>query len=155
MKRSAMTFLMTAACMIATPAMAGDCYTAVIAGPIQLPDDSRFDAHSLRVCRDDLTPVTGLHVTYVDGMPIGMFRSRIEQVEGVGPADGVEPSMVFSRAGDGRLTLIAALLPGKKGLTLYDLRPTTGLRRASIARVMRRSEEVVRVAAIAGRRDHG
>ena len=102
-----------------------------------------------------LTAVTGLHVTYVDGMPIGMFRSRVQRVEGIGPEDGVEPSIVFARGADGRLTLIAALLPDRKGMQLYDLREPQR-REATIARVMRGAAgEIIRVAAVGARSSRG
>ena len=139
------TLMLLAACLIGTSAIAGECYTAAIVSTVTLPDGSQHDAGSIRLCRDQLSPAYGLHTTYVDGMPIGIFRSRIRGVE----ADAIpaEASLLFTRDPEGRMTLVAAMLPGKEGMRLYDLRTAGSVRtRWTIASALGR--DLVRVGVV-------
>ena len=138
------TLLLLAACLTGTSAIAGECYTASIVATVQLPDGSQHDAGSIRLCRERLSPVVGIHRAYVDGMPIGIYRSSIKQVEAELAGSGA--SMLFERDPQGRMTLIAAMLPGDDGLRLYDLRGSGSvLSHPSIAAV---PNELVHVAMI-------
>lgn len=100
-----------------------DCYTAVVPSTVVLPDGSVHPPGSLRICnRVMLSPVAGLHDIYVNGQPVGKFRSRLGRSEGTG--DGEEALFAFMRDRDSQLRLHGyAFLDGDR-YTIYDLTST-------------------------------
>ena len=62
--------------LASSPSLAGDCASAEIGESFVLPDGSVHEAGMLTLCfRQDYSPVSTLHTTYVDQMPVGMFSS--------------------------------------------------------------------------------
>jgi len=99
----------------------GRCYSAEIAAFIALPDGSLHEPGTLRVClTSKYSPVEGMHHTSVDGRPIGMFRSRLGESEGLG---GQESSVfVFTKRNDGALELQGFATAKRDGrLTTYQM----------------------------------
>jgi hypothetical protein len=103
-----------------TPAQeTGRCYKADVPAPMILPDGSEHGPGRLKLCLIGKGPVDGLHKTYVDGIPIGEFRSRRGTSEGRGEA--VEAFFVFLRGVDGRLLLEGYAVASGEKLRTYHM----------------------------------
>jgi hypothetical protein len=94
------------------------CLSATIDEPVGLPDGSAHPAGKLTVCvQRDLTPVSTLHVTYVNRQPVSLLTSRRGVSEGL-----VErPYMMFRRTDGGRLQLYGYALPAGRHMITYLL----------------------------------
>ena len=127
----------------------GRCYSAEIAAAIVLPDGSTHAPGKLQFCLTrQLSPVEAMHHTSVDGRPIGLFRSRVGNSEGLGG----NPSaiFVFSKRHDGALELQGFAHPGRDGqLTTYrvDLKRTRVTTSWQLAEEFAQSEELILIAA--------
>lgn len=111
------------AALLAGPVQAGasgGCVTAEVASPLVLPDGRTFPAGKLTLCDSiGFNPVTTLHETFVDGMPVGLLKSERRASE---TAVDAEPVIVFQRADSGALHLVGYVLPGGQRSTTFVLR---------------------------------
>ena len=81
----------------------GSCMSAEVPEPLQLPDGSIHPAGTLTLCASrHSSPVSRLHRTFMDGMPVGLFPSRLGANEESGEG---EPFMMFYRDTQSRLHL--------------------------------------------------
>lgn len=94
------------------------CTTATIDEPISLPDGSAHPPGKLTVCvHRDFSPVSSLHMTYVNRRPVAMLMSR----RGVSEGQAERPFMMFRRIDGGRLQLYGYALPSRQHMTTYLL----------------------------------
>jgi hypothetical protein len=111
-----MVLLAGLALLAATPAVGAECVTAEVDRPILLPDGSRHPAGLLTLCLSrDFSPVSSLHLAFVDRRPVGQWLSRHGKSEA--PAD--TPLMVFAREADGALRLEGYAMPSGRGTKTY------------------------------------
>ena len=105
----------------AGPHETGRCYSADVPETLILPDGAEHEAGWLRVCMTrKLSPVQGLHTTYIDGRPIGAFNSRLGTNE-----DGSEtekPFFLFRRTFDGKLALLGYAVRQEGTMRTYRMR---------------------------------
>jgi hypothetical protein len=72
----------------------------------------------LTLClRRDFSPVTSLHVAYVDRMPVAQWLGHNRRGEGSADA----PVMVFEREPDGALRLAGYAMPSSRGMLTYQV----------------------------------
>jgi len=103
----------------AAGALAGVCTTTELGGRVQLPDGTEYDANTLTICViAEYTPVSTMHKTYVDGMPVGMLISR-RGVSEVGEEG--QPFMMFQRDTNGTYRLYGYARPTGGRLVTYML----------------------------------
>ena len=107
----------------------GDCFEATLPFAVVLPDGTEFAGGSFKICMERiLSPVSQLHVVYLDGFPSGMLISRPLIPEGssrIGP-----PLFVFGkRASDGEFSLEAVVVPEGDQMVNY-LFPRAGAPKA-------------------------
>ena len=125
----AVIVLATLALVAAGPVRAGQgrCVTAHVAEPITLPDGSEHAAGRLTLCASrNFTPVTTLHNSYVNGMPVGMWLARRGVAEGE-PAQGAY--MMFQRDSGGSLHLYGYASPSGGRIVTHLLAGAVGGRR--------------------------
>ena len=97
----------------------GRCALIEAPWPVVLPDGSTHEAGSLKLCLQQMwTPASGLHEIRIDGMPIGLFMSRVGTSEG--PVEGV-PVVVFQRNGTGEHYLVGYAWPDGEVMRTYIL----------------------------------
>jgi hypothetical protein len=112
---------------VARAASSGRCASVDVEAEIQLPDGSVYPPGKLTLCDSRAySPVSSLHRTFVDGMPVGMLMSRRKTSEGDG--DSV-PEVMFLRDAHGRLQLFGYALPTGGGKVTFLLAGNTGARR--------------------------
>ena len=100
----------------------GRCYTATLPSGVVLPDGSTHAPGSLKICLSrEYSPVTGLHATYVDGRPIGLFQARARGAEA--PADSEDPFFLFLRNANGELVLQGYAVPDGERLCAFNMAP--------------------------------
>ncbi len=106
----------------------GVCTTVEVEAPIVLPAAGLHPAGRLTLCVGrELSPVSSLHRTYVNGRPVAMLISR----RGVSEAnDDDVPFMMFHRDARGRLHLYGYATPAGDRMVTYSLDTTGPLRRA-------------------------
>jgi hypothetical protein len=127
----------------------GRCYTAELAAPVVLPDGSTHAPGTLRFCLTRLhSPIEAMHHTSMDGLAIGLFRSRIGVSEGID--DPPSAFFVFTQRGDGALELEGFARPRDDGLlTTYQV--DTGRARVTtswlLAKELGRDEDLILIAA--------
>jgi hypothetical protein len=98
----------------------GVCATATLEEPFVLPDGSEHPAGRLTLCRDGrYSPVSAMHRTFVNRMPVGIFNGREEQ--GAQLADDENYFMLFTRRSDRPLRLVAYSLPDYGGSQTHVL----------------------------------
>jgi len=119
--------------LVAGPAWAGSrgtCITLEVEAPILLPDGTAHPAGALTLCHSrEISPVSPLHNTYVDGHPVAMLASRKTRSEG---GETIEPHALFNRTPEGQLELIGYVLPGMGRSVTFHLNDSKKpLRRAS------------------------
>lgn len=108
----------------ATPARAGGCVSVRVEAPVIMPDGNVSSSGVLKVCdTHSYSPVASLHKTYIDGVAVGMLRSRKFRSEA---GDRATPTFVFDRYAGGRLRLIGYVMPGHdgRGSVTYQLAPS-------------------------------
>lgn len=108
---------------VAHSASSGKCASADVGEVMILPDGSVHQPGRLTLC-DSLaySPVSTLHKTFIDGMPVGMHISHRQKSEGDGDSD---PEMMFLRDTDGRLHLLGYALPsGVEKITFLLAQPS-------------------------------
>jgi hypothetical protein len=104
MRLAAVIAVALLASTIAQAGSSGRCARVEVPAQMILPDGTRHEAGTLRVCETQkLSPVATLHKTFVNGMPVGMFTSRTGTSEG---QDHTQPFMVFERNSEGHLALV-------------------------------------------------
>ena len=116
---AALMGLVMLASAVGTLAAEGGCTTTVLGERIQLPNGAEYEASTLTICvTARYTPVSSLHKTYVDGMPVGMLISR----RGVSPGEQLaRPFMMFYRDSRGVLHLTGYARPAGGRLITYML----------------------------------
>lgn len=98
----------------------GECTSATVEEPFLAPDGSLHGAGRLTICASRrYSPVSYLHATYVDGLPVGMLISRRGTSEG--PGDGQTPFMMFYRDRSGLLHLSGYASPAGDRMVTYRL----------------------------------
>lgn len=131
-----LTALLAVACvspMTVWAASSGQCASAEIEAEILLPDGSVHPPGRLTLCDSRVySPVSHLHETFIDGMPMGMWISRKKNSEGSG--DSV-PEVMFLRDEHGRLQLFGYALPtGGRKVTFVLANRTSRIRTDGRAR---------------------
>jgi hypothetical protein len=117
----------TLAALLLSPAAwsggSGRCISALVPDPVVLPDGSVQPAGQLRIClARALSPVAGLHETYVDGRAVGRFISQAGQAEAGDEAE--TPFFVFRRSPAGALVLEGYADPRGNRLDTYRVHKT-------------------------------
>ena len=111
----------------------GKCTSAVIEEQVQLPDGSLHPPGTLMTLCDSrsYSPVSSIHKTYMDGMPVGMMLSRRGTSEG-----GAErqPFVMLVRDGSGLLHLYGYAVPSGKHMVTYRMQQPRSPGTAQIAR---------------------
>ena len=98
----------------------GPCASAMIDEPFQAPDGSLHAPGKLTICASrQYSPVSFLHSTYVDGMPVAMLVSRRGTSEAA-PEAG-RPFMMFHRDAGGLLHLAGYASPAGERMVTYRL----------------------------------
>lgn len=98
----------------------GECTSALVAEPFLAPDGSLHAAGRLTICETRrYSPVSHLHATYVDGLPLGMLLSRSGSSEGLS-GDG-KPFLMFLRDEGGLLHLSGYAIPAGDRMVTYRL----------------------------------
>jgi hypothetical protein len=103
---------------------AGSCVSTDLPAPVVLPDGSVNDAGQIRIClSQNLSPVSVIHKTYLDGYATGMLMSRKIRTEG--DSEVRSPYFVFEKSSDEGLRLIAyARSEGNRMATYVFAEPT-------------------------------
>jgi hypothetical protein len=97
----------------------GRCHTAVVEESFRLPDGSVHPPGKVTVCATHkLSPVSHLNAIHVDGMAIGLHRSRRGVSEDV-TTDA--PFFMLLRDGQGQLHLAGYATPSRNGMVTYEL----------------------------------
>jgi hypothetical protein len=97
----------------------GGCTSAVVHEPFLLPDGSQHPGGQLTLCTHmKYSPVSHLHKSHVDGMPVSMLQSRHTTSEGPGASGAF---MMFNRGSDGMLYLVGYANPGRDRMDIYTL----------------------------------
>ena len=97
----------------------GKCTSALVTEQLQLPDGSLHPPGTLTLCDSrSYSPVSTIHGTYMDGMPVGMMLSRRGTSEG-----GAErqPFVMLVRDGNGLLHLYGYAVPSGKHMVTYRM----------------------------------
>jgi hypothetical protein len=97
----------------------GKCTSAHLAEQVLLPDGSLHPPGTLTLCDSrSYSPVSTIHATYMDGMPVGMMLSRRGTSEG-----GAErqPFVMLVRDGSGLLHLYGYAVPSGKHMVTYRM----------------------------------
>ncbi len=111
--------------LIAGSAVAGDgaCFSAVIEAPILIPGVGEKPAGELKLCvTRQLSPISALHKTYVDGDPVAMLMSRQSQ-EALAAGDA--PFILFRMDSLGRYQLEGFGAPIGRRMMTYHVGPRT------------------------------
>jgi hypothetical protein len=103
-------------------AMAGDrgrCHSAVVEESFQLPDGSVHPPGKVTVCATHkYSPVAHLNAIHVDGMAIGLLKTR----RGISEDMTTEaPFFMMLRDGQGQLHLAGYVTPSRNGMVTYEL----------------------------------
>lgn len=97
----------------------GRCISVEVSSPIVLPDKSVHEEGSLRLClARAISPVSSIHETYVNGMPISMLLSRDGKSEGPGEP---QPYVLFRKVSGERLELIGYAWPAGERMKTFVL----------------------------------
>jgi hypothetical protein len=116
-----------------------DCATATVDRPIVLPDGSRHAAGVLTLClSQDFSPVSSLHLAFVDGRTVGQWLSRRDTSE----SGAAAPVMVFEQQPDGALRLAGYAMPSglaNHGMMTYRTGNGRGPRGGSVAGASKRA----------------
>jgi hypothetical protein len=106
------------------------CYTAEIPGTMVLPDGSKHAPGVLRICPDrDISPVSKLHRTDVDGRAVGMFLSVSRAIED-SVAEG-SAQFVFKRDNGDDLNLIGYVITSCDKTTFFEIHSPGTVRETS------------------------
>jgi hypothetical protein len=129
---------------LSTPSIAqgvGRCIRAELPAPLVLPDGSRHEAGTMmRICLTrNLTPVSGLHETSVDGYTIGLLMSsRVSMENRRQPG---QPFFVFERTAKDGLRLLAYSVAEGREMATFLFNDPPALRFSQSARKKHRPEE--------------
>ena len=97
----------------------GKCTSAVVEEQVQLPDGSLHPPGTLTLCDSrSYSPVSSIHKTYRNGMPVGMMLSRR------GPSEGGaerQPFVMLVRDGNGLLHLYGYAVPSGRHMVTYRM----------------------------------
>lgn len=100
----------------------GSCLTVRVPAPLWLPDGSRHPAGSLKICNVEMySPVSALHVVYLDGAPLEMIRSRL----GRGGEPTTDPYVEFLLDSSGSYRLVGCGWPEGSEAELFTMLPAT------------------------------
>jgi hypothetical protein len=111
-----------------------------------LPDGTEHASGAITLCQDlDFTPASALHVSYVDGMPIGMLLGNRSVAEAAGDD---RPFMLFARDSGGLLHLRGYGVPGRGGFETYELGLPGGERRVTTQQLFALADHRVLVPAV-------
>ena len=115
----------------------GECVSTILPENAVLPGGSPMMVGDiLTLCTTHaFTPVSSLHVSYVNGMPLRQMLSRRAESEGL-PGGPPRPFMIFEKNADGRLQLYGFATSARGRLvtyTLADAPSTRAQRRAAAA----------------------
>jgi hypothetical protein len=92
----------------------GMCATVEVPGVLVLPDGTSHDLVSAKICFERwLSPVSGIHVLYVDDTPWGMLISRVGRDD---EANHTDPMVVFSRNAVGQVQLTGYAWPDRHSM---------------------------------------
>lgn len=98
----------------------GECTSALVDEPFRAPDGSLYEPGKLTICASrQYSPVSYLHATYVNGLPVGMLISRRGTSEGLN--EGGKPFMMFRRDASGLLHLSGYASPAGDRMVTYRL----------------------------------
>ncbi len=102
--------------------LAGDrgiCTSALIEEDVRLPDGSLHSPGTLTICQSrEYSPVSTLHATYMNGMPVGMMLSRRGTSEA--SSDG-QPFVLLHRDSGGLLHLYGYAVPAGERMVTYKM----------------------------------
>ena len=102
-------------------ARAADCVSAEIESPIRFPDGRLQPSGRLTLCDwKEITPVTDVHRTYVDGQPVSMLLGRKSSNEGGG---GIPSEILFNFDQEGRLELVGYVRSSQGGSETFIFVP--------------------------------
>jgi len=111
----------------------GGCTSSIVPEPFRLPDGSQHPGGQLTLCTHmKYSPVSHLHKTHVDGMPVSMLQSRHTTSEGPGTSGAF---MMFNRGSDGKLYLVGYANPGRDRMDIYTLTQPVRSNTASLHRM--------------------
>jgi len=98
-------------------AAGGGCVSVEVDTPIRLPDGTLHPPGKLTLCDSmQLSPVSSLHKTYVNGQPVGMLIGRKRTSEG---GKRMSPVVFFNVDDQGTLELFGYVLPAGGGSVTY------------------------------------
>ena len=110
----------------------GKCTSAQVAERVQLPDGSLHPPGTLTLCDSrSFSPVSTIHATYMNGMPVGMMLSRRGTSEGSAER---HPFFMLIRDGSGLLHLYGYAVPSGKHMVTYRMQQPRSPGAAQIAR---------------------
>ena len=97
----------------------GRCHSAVIDESFQLPDGSVHPPGKVTVCATfKYSPVAHLNAIHVDGMAVGLLKTRRGLSEDV---TAEAPFFMMLRDGQGQLHLAGYATPSRNGMVTYEL----------------------------------
>jgi len=110
----------------------GDCVTVTVPSEMSLPDGTERPAGQLRIClTEKLSPVAGLHVTYVDGRAVGVFVSKMGRSEGRAVAGETDALVQFRRTRNGTLALSGYAIPEGERMIVFRMADAPGVERVA------------------------
>jgi hypothetical protein len=110
----------------------GKCTSAHLAEQVLLPDGSLHPSGTLTLCDTrSYSPVSTIHATYMDGMPVGMMLSRRGTSEGSAER---QPFFMLVRDESGLLHLYGYAVPSGKHMVTYRMQQPRSPGAAQIAR---------------------
>jgi hypothetical protein len=97
----------------------GSCTSALLEEEVLLPDGSLHSPGTLTICDSrEYSPVSTLHATYMNGMPVGMMLSRRGTSEA--NSDG-RPFVLLHRDSGGLLHLYGYAVPAGERMVTYKM----------------------------------
>lgn len=126
--RSGMILALAGLCAVTSAGAASECcIRADVEATIVLPDGSSHEPGPIRIClADRLSPVAGLHQTFVDSQPVGIFVSRVAYAED--PPQLRDPIIRFRQTARGHWVLEAYGVPDGSRMAVYWLEPQPSAR---------------------------
>jgi hypothetical protein len=110
----------------------GTCTSALVTEQVLLPDGSLHPPGRLTLCDSrSYSPVSTIHATYMDGMPVGMMLSRRGTSEGSAER---HPFVMLIRDGSGLLHLYGYAVPSGEHMVTYRMQQPRSPGAAQIAR---------------------
>ncbi len=114
------------------------CSTAEVDQPFRLPNGVVHPAGTLTLCRQaEHSPVSFLHVMYVNRIPVGTFSSRQDVLE---ESDSEERYMVFAVESKNVLRLSGIVVPVGNHLEMYRFEGRTKVETEDSIQVVAKDE---------------